>query len=106
MRPVARSTAPRPEPGSSPGAVAGVQGRRWHVAHGGPIGVFALSRSTVYAGGGSVVEAFDSGEREHDQRQQQGQDNAFTRVIRVARQEDVPVRNKVFLTVDLCAEDR
>jgi outer membrane protein assembly factor BamB len=39
---------------------AGQLDRRWHVGHGAPIGVLAVSGSTVYAGGGSVVEAFDA----------------------------------------------
>jgi hypothetical protein len=38
---------------------AGQLDRRWHVAHGTPIAVLVVSGSTVYAGGGSVVEAFD-----------------------------------------------
>jgi hypothetical protein len=39
---------------------AGRVDRRWHVAHGAPIAVLAVSGTTVYAGGGSVVEAFDA----------------------------------------------
>jgi outer membrane protein assembly factor BamB len=37
---------------------AGQLDRRWHVAHGAPIGVLALSGSTLYAGGAFGVEAF------------------------------------------------
>jgi PQQ-like domain len=39
---------------------AGQVDRRWHVTHGASIAVLAVSGSTVYAGEGSVLEAFDA----------------------------------------------